>query len=197
MKHFLSTLAMSTLLFSGFSVANDNAPAVFVTHELNGDSRITSVGVGMTFKDSQSNFGGNVSMSLGNAEIVTSKLNVENYLAWELGGKIGYFSDVSLYLEAGIDLGELIGRDHLDEDRFHSHNYNLFDDDYFHDDDHYHNDYSANTTSDSLDAYIGIGGGIDLGHVQLNGHVRLRQIDSDDWKALDDVYSGVSFSVSF
>lgn len=194
MNKFLSALTISTLLFSGFSVA-DNTPSVFVTHELNGDSTITSVGVAMTFKDSHTNFGANFSMSLGNAEIVTSKLNIEDYLAWELGAKVGYFSDVSIYLEAGIDLGELIGRDHLDEEHYDEHSYSSFDSDYFHNDDHYHDDYR--TTADSLDAYIGIGGGIDFGRAQLNGHVRLRQIDSEDWKALDNVYSGVSLSVSF
>jgi hypothetical protein len=202
MKTFLPALAISALLFSGVSVADNNTPSVFVTHELNGESSITSVGVGMTFKSQHSNFGANVSMSLGNAEVVTSKLRVEDYLAWELGGKIGYFSDVSLYLEAGIDLGELMGRDHLDDDHDH---YNSFDDDDYYDQDthfdHYHDDYDHNydyrTASDSLDAYIGIGGGIDFGHVQLNGHVRLRQIDSENWKALDNVYSGVTLSASF
>ena len=195
MKKFLSALTISTLLFSGFSVADNNTPSVFMTHELNGDSTITSVGVAITFKDPQSNFGANVSMSLGNAEIVTSKLHIEDYLAWELGAKVGYFSDVSIYLEAGIDLGELIGRDHLDDEHHDNHSYSSFDSDYFHDDDHYHDDYR--TSTDSLDAYIGIGGGIDFGHAQLNGHVRLRQIDSEDWKALDNVYSGVTLSVSF
>jgi len=195
MKLFPLTICVLASLYSMNSKADDTVPSVFVSHEMNGDSTITSVGVGMTFKDHHSNFGANVSMSLGNAEIVTSKLHVEDYLAWELGAKIGYFSDISLYLEAGVDLGELIGRDHLDEDRYHDHSFNVFNDNDHHD--HYHDDYEHRPINDSLDAYIGIGGGINFGHAQLNGHVRLRQIDSEDWSALDDVYSGVTLTVSF
>lgn len=198
MKYYPAALCILTSFISINTYANESAPSVFVTHELNGQSSITSVGVGMNFKDTDSNFGAGISMSLGNAEIVTSKLNVEDYLAWEVGGKIGYFSDISLYLEAGIDLGELIGRDHLDDDRYHDHSFSVFDDDY--DEHHYHDHYDSHDhrpINDSLDAYIGIGGGVNFGHVQVNGHVRVRQIDTEDWKALDDVYSGVTLSFSF
>jgi len=196
MKIFPFAICVLASLYSFNLKANDNLPSIFVTHELNGDSSITSVGAGMTFKDNHSNFGANISMSLGNAEIVTNKLRVEDYLAWELGAKVGYFSDISLYLEAGVDLGELFGREHHDDDHFHDNSFNLFDDHYDDHHSHYHDDHYSNRT-DSLDAYIGVGGGINFGHVQLSGQVRFRQIDSEEWKSLDDVYTGVTLTMSF
>lgn len=200
MKKLLSVACAGTLLFTSTAFAQDsgNGPSVFVTHEFNGDSEISSAGVAFNFKQQNSGFGGAVLMSLGRADIVTTKLNVEDYLAWELGGRIGYFSDISIYAEAGVDLGELFGRGHLDEDRYHDHEFYDGDDyhDHYHDHDDYY-DHDNRFANDSLDAYVGIGGGIKLGHVQVNGQVRYRQIDSEDWKAIDDVYSGVTVSFSF
>ena len=79
-------------------------------------------------------------------------------------------------------------------------NIEFFDGDDYHDHYHDHDDYYDHDhrfANDSLDAYVGIGGGIKLGQIQVNGQVRYRQIDSEDWKALDDVYSGVTVSFSF
>lgn len=202
MKNTLPLISALSLFISGVSFADhrDDSTSVFVTHEVNGESNISSAGVAFNFKQHDSNFGGAISMSLGRADIVTTKLNVEDYLAWELGGKIGYFSDVSLYLEAGVDLGELFGRGHLDEDSYHDHDHYYDDDDYYHDRYHDHDhDFGHNHyhRSDSLDAYVGIGGGIKLDRISINGQVRYRQIDSEDWEALDDVYSGVTVSFSF
>lgn len=191
MKFSFVNLGLLALLISSNVFAVEDKTSVFATHEINGQSKITSIGVGINLKNASNHFGGMVSMSLGKAEIVTSKLKVEDYLAWELGGKIGFFSDVSLYLEAGVDLGELFGRDHLDEDRYYDHSFSLYEYDEPYD------SHSHHTINDSLDAYIGIGGGIDFGHTQINGHVRMRQIDSEHWTALDDVYSGVTLSFSF
>ena len=87
MKKLLSVACAGTLLFTSTAFAQDsgNGPSVFVTHEFNGDSEISSAGVAFNFKQQNSGFGGAVLMSLGRADIVTTKLNVEDYLAWELG----------------------------------------------------------------------------------------------------------------
>lgn len=194
MKYIISALFIASAFISSSSYAQSDTPSIFVTHERNGDSFINSIGAGLNFKANNSNLGGQVNMSLGQAEVVTTRLDVQDYLAWELGVKVGYFSDVSLYLEAGLDLGELIDREHLREDDYDTHRHITIDGDHVHIDEYRH---SYRNIEDSLDAYMGIGGGITIDRLSIKGQVRYRQIDSDDWEALDDVYSGVTVSFSF
>lgn len=194
MKLLILALCPISLQMSSLAIASENYPNIFITHEQNNNSSINSVGAGMNFRDHNTHLGGAFTMALGHANIMTKTGINEKYLAWELGGKIGYFSDISLYLEAGLDLGELIGRGHLDEDNHHDHTHITIDDDHIHTDE-YHHDHRY--IKDSLDAYVGIGGGFDLKHLQIRGQVRYRQIDSKDWEALDTVYSGITLSFAF
>ncbi|MDP2562311.1 hypothetical protein [Psychrobium sp. 1_MG-2023] len=194
MKYFAALVLLTASLNT---YASDTLSSFFVTHDTNGESTISSVGSGIIFKDDYSHMGFAVNTSLGNAEVLTEDNYIEEYVAWELGLKFGYFSDISVYGEIGIDLGELIFNQH----KYDDHDLVYDNDDYFNNTNfnHYHNEYDDrdHDHSNSLDAYIGVGAGINLGHLELTGHVRLRQIDGDHWSAAEFIYSGVQMSVSF
>ena len=148
---------------------------VFYSYESNGDDYISGVGIGYTFADPHSKLGYQLTTSLNNAEVVATDGFIEDYIAWEGGIKLGLFSNLSLYVEAGIDLSEILFHDL----RYDEHDY------YFSE---YHDDF---------DAYIGVGAGIQAGPLRVTAFSRKREIDSKYWEAESEVFSGVQFSISF
>lgn len=164
------------LILSGSAVAHDNSgPRFFFSHESNGDDSITSVGTGITIVNGDSNLGFQLNTSIARAEVLSDDGYVEDYFAWEGSIKVGLFSNISVYGEAGIDLSEL-----------------LFDD-YRHD----HHDYYHAHYNDDIDAYLGFGAGVQLGILKVEAFSRVREIDSLYWEAQSESFSGVQFSLNF
>ena len=147
---------------------------IIYSHESNGADYLSSVGIATLLKDSESKFGIELGTSLGNAEVVSTDGYLEDYVAWEGNMRLGYFSNISIFVEAGFDLTEAI----FEDERYDDH----------HDDYLYHDD---------IDAYVGFGIGLNAGPFQIDGFVRNREIDSLYWEAQSEVFSGVQFSFKF
>ena len=169
----------------GDSFSNNEHQTFFVTIEGHGPlNQINGVGTAVTLVDDYSHFGTSLSTSFNWAEVQTTSGRMEEYFAWEGAAKIGFFSDISLYLELGIDLTELI---------FHDMRY---DHHCCHEDNGYccHND---SAEGDDIDAYAGIGAGVKIGAMHLEGFYRIREIDSFYWEAKEREFSGVVVSFQF
>ena len=191
MKTLLTSLKSIALLsFTFFSLAtsahgndsmsyDDASVRLFSTYESNGKDFIEGVGIGLTLKSSDSNLGFQLNTSLNNAEVRATDGYIEDYFAWQGSVKFGLFSKVSLYLEAGVDLTELI---------FH---------DFRYDDHDYYDDHNNEHYEDDIDVFVGVGAGIELGRLKLEGFTRLREIDSKYWEAESEVFTGIQFSINF
>lgn len=189
---FLVTPLFMALFLAAFSADAYQSPrfGFFVKNEVNGDDYISGIGSEIWLTNRDSNFGVSVLTSIGKAE-VTDQDNVQhNYLAWEAGLKLGYFSDIFAYAEVGFDLGELAFQDR-DED----HHYRV----YFSDDDSDFIVANRRHTDDSnnVDGYIGVGAGFKFEHLQIEAFTRLRQVDGEYWKADNQAYTGAKLSVVF
>jgi hypothetical protein len=147
---------------------------IFVKTEANSTDNIAGVGVFQRLEYNNSPFAMEVSTTLNYAEVLTEQGFVEDYLAWEGGMKLGYFSDLFIYIEAGIDLSELA----LDDRR---------------------NDCCEEyeRRNNSIDGYAGVGAGVTLGHLRLELFSRLRQIDGANWTSESHVFYGAQLSVAF
>ncbi|WP_196140233.1 hypothetical protein [Aliikangiella sp. G2MR2-5] len=150
---------------------------LFYSYESNGEDYIYGIGTGLTlFSDSSSGFAGQLLTTFNQAEVTATDGYIEDYFAWEGIVRLGFFSNISVYGEVGIDLTEAL---------FHDFRYD--DDDYY--DHHHHND--------DIDAFAGVGAGIRLGKFQLTAFSRLREIDSRYWEAEKEHFTGLQFSVNF
>jgi len=159
---------------------HDNASVrLFSTYESNGNDFIEGIGVGLTFKGANSGLGFQLNTSFNNAEVRATDGYIEDYFAWQGSVKMGLFSKVSLYVEAGVDLTELI---------FH---------DFRHDDHDYYDEYDHGHYEDDIDVFVGVGAGLQLGKLKVEGFSRLREIDSRYWEAESEVFTGVQFSFNF
>jgi len=175
-KLLLASFLYSALFLATpiFAHEKDLSHRVFVSYESNGADYLSSIGVGTTFKDSESNVGVQINSSLGRAEVMATDGFIEEFTVWDVSARFGYFSNVSFFIEGGIDLTEAL---------FHDIRY----DDY-HDE---HDDVS------DVDAFIGVGAGISLGALQFEGFFRVREIDSEFWEAESETFSGIQVSVNF
>lgn len=159
-----------------FTVADQGQNAsVFVIHERNSTDQITTVGVSKIFTRSNNGFVSEVNTAFGYAKVLSQEGFIEEYPVWESGVKLGYYSTVFMYVEAGIDLAELA----LNSEREAC----CFRDD--------------RRSNNQVDGYAGIGAGIDLGHTRLTLFVRARQIDANTWESQETVFSGVNFELTF
>lgn len=171
-KSLFFTLVL-IVAFPAFAQKDLRAGA-FVTHEWNATDRITSVGISHVFTKNASGFIGEVNSSFGYAEVLTESDIFEEYPVWESGVKLGYYSTLFVYIEAGIDLAELA----LDHDR----------------EDCCIRDERINN---QIDGYAGIGAGINLNKAKFTLFVRARQIDSNSWESKEQVFAGASVELKF
>lgn len=190
-KFLLTPIAMLFLLFG----LNANAKAseaprfgFFVTHEVNDRDHISSIGTEVWLTSRHSNFGASFLTSIGKAEVTGRDNKRHDYVAWDAGFKLGYFSDVFAYAEFGFDLGELALHDRDERDRD---NLRITGDDFV----------VANRTrydnDNNIDGYIGIGGGMRFGNIQIEAFSKRRQVDGEHWKADNQTFMGAKVSVVF
>jgi hypothetical protein len=168
---FISVFA---LLYS-YGLSAKEKSRVFVQYEANDTDRIQTVGVANFMPFPNSDFGGEALTSFSYAEVITDNGTLEQYLAWEAGFRMGYYGAVFAYIEAGVDLSELI----LAQER---NNCCVISDE---------------QQEDSVDGYIGVGAGVQIDVIRIEAFARLRQIDSRYWRSSEHNYYGVQLSVQF
>lgn len=162
-------------VLSFYSFAESRADAsVFVNHERNSSDQITTVGVSHIFTRSTTGFVGEVNTAIGYAEVLTESDFIEEYPVWESGIKLGYYSTVFAYIEAGIDLAELALNSERENCCIRDERYN-----------------------NQIDGYAGIGAGIHLANARVTVFIRARQIDSNSWESKEQVFTGVNFELTF
>jgi len=184
---FRCAFIFGLLLVTPKAFSDDVSPRLFYSYESNGGDSIYGIGTGITFKNAETNFGYQLNTSLNNANILATDGYREDFLAWQGSVKFGYFSDVFIYGEVGIDLGELLFHDlRYDHDGYHS--------DYYYDLDTNSGSYEY---EDNIDAFFGIGAGLNSGPLRLEAFVRLREIDGKYWEARSENFSGLQISINF
>ena len=203
MKYFLiSLLLLLSLITINISYANTlNNVGFFLKTEMNDQDYINGFGTELWLTNVSSSVGIAINTSIGNAA-VTDTLNIQhNYLAWDLGIKFGYFSDVFVYAEIGFDFGEMVLSDN-DKDRYDNDlNFSEFLayivlDGYteYHDYADYYEDYDS---SNDIDGYIGAGAGMKFENIVVEAFARYRQVDGEYWQADSQVYSGLKLTLLF
>ncbi|MDP5029573.1 hypothetical protein [Paraglaciecola sp.] len=179
MKKSSTILACLFVSLSVLSFTSQGKPpkglSIFVKQEINTTDRITGVGVAQRIEFAYSDFGAETTTNINHAEVLTEDGYLEEFLAWEVGVKVGYFSDVFFYVEAGIDLAEGI----LNADR---------------NDDCCYTNYEQNNDPDG---YAGLGLGFQLQHARLELSARARQLDSDNWRSQAYIFYGAQLSIGF
>lgn len=148
---------------------------VFIQYETNQTDHINTIGVSNFIPFPNSDFGAEALTSFSYAQVMTDSGTLEQYLAWEAGFRMGYYGTISAYIEAGVDLSELI----LEQERNDC------------------CDLSDDPQEDSVDGYIGVGTGLQLDVISIEVFARLRQIDSRYWQSAEYAYYGVQLSVQF
>ncbi len=178
-------LMVMLMLFSATSAASHGKFNFFAKSEWANDSEIAGAGIEFIGKNPRTHFGFGVSASLSHAEVLTKSHYYEDFLTLDTGVKFGYFSDLFVYGEFGVDMFELVFKDARDDHHYH----------YYDDEGRYHEHYVSH--NDELDAYVGVGIGIKLEHLEVSAFSRYRQIDARNWEVHDNVFSGVKVSLSF
>jgi len=146
----------------------------FVKQEVNDTDKINSIGIAQQFNFANSDLGGEATTNLSYAEVVSDAGYLEEFIGWEVGLRLGYFSTVFAYVEAGFDLGESI----LNDKR-----YDCCDDYYAQ-----HNE---------PDGYAGLGLGLKLEYLRFEVSVRARQLDSEYWRSERQIFYGAQVSIAF
>jgi hypothetical protein len=178
------------LLFSINSYAQKPNDYIFyIQHATNDSDYYSSVGIEVIHRSLNSYLGFAVNSSIGYARVTDTFNDQHGFIAWESGIKIGYFSNVSLYAEFGIDLLELAFDDRSDDDYPHNHrSYNTdFENDNF---DHIH-------TNNDIDGYVGVGSSFMIDHIKVTAFVRFREISGYDWQAKNHTFSGIELAIVF
>ncbi|PHS18170.1 MAG: hypothetical protein COA86_08485 [Kangiella sp.] len=165
---------------------NDLSALLFTSYESNGADFISSIGLATNLIQND-NLGVQFNTSIATAEVLASDGYLEEYSAWQIGVKAGYFGRVSVFLEAGFDLTEAIFNDVRGDDHsvvYTSDGVTIYE------------EYDAHPRND-VDIYLGAGAGINLGKLSLEGIVRWRAIDGDYWQADSEIFSGIQVSLNF
>lgn len=170
-------LVLITCLISGAASAKESF-SIFVKHEFNGDDQITGIGTSVLSHDSNynSDLKGEVLTSLNHAKVLDDYDNLQEYVSWELGFRVGYYNKLFIYVEGGLDILEMFASD-LNND-----------DDYYFEDEN---------NGNGIDGYGAIGAGVETKIFRLEGFVKARKIDGDYWQSKHQMFYGVQLSIPF
>jgi hypothetical protein len=171
----IKTLVVSLLLLSGVVNAKQESTSLFVKYEFNADDRIVGVGTSFLTQDYHSNVRGEAISSINHSEILDENDHYQNYISWDVGVRLGYYNNVFVYVEGGMDFLELI----IDGDK---------------DDD---NSFEDRDTGNGIDGYAAIGAGIIVDKLRLEGFVKARKIDGDYWESKHQIFYGAQISLLF
>ncbi|MEE4246852.1 MAG: hypothetical protein V2I33_15680, partial [Kangiellaceae bacterium] len=136
---------------------------------------IVSLGAQMTVAEKKTGLGVQFATTLSSADVIDFSGYEESYVAWEGSMKYGIFSTFSLYVEAGVDIGETIFRD------FHDYGADVIVVD--------GNRTIVVENDNSIDYFLGAGLGIQKGPFKIDGIVRYRDISGFQFLRTDDVFT--------
>jgi len=195
LKKSVKTISVLFLLCSAFSSSAEDSFSIFISSEYHGEDQINGFGVSALLKNSESNIGVSILSSIAPSEVIDTRGFNQHYIAWEVGAKFGYFSDVFFYAELGFDFGELTLQSRGENDR---NDYGYYDDDGELDFTNFIEIRDrVEDNSNDIDGYVGIGAGYDFGNFQIEAFTRYRQIDGEFWKADNQAFAGFRASLSF
>jgi hypothetical protein len=171
------------------AIANKSSDySIFIHHDTNESDSYSSIGVEVIHRQRNSYLGVAVNSSFGYAHVTDTYNYQHNFIAWEGGIKLGYFSDFSLYLELGVDLAELTLNDRSDDDYPHNKIFNTdFENDNFN-----HRDQGNDT-----DGYVGIGSSFIIERIKITGFIRFREISGYNWQAKNNTFTGIELALVF
>jgi len=165
---------------------NDLSSSLFTSYESNGADFISSIGLATNLIQDDK-LGVQFNTSIATAQVLATDGYLEEYSAWQVGVKAGYFGRVSVFVEAGFDLTEAI----FNDVRGDGHSVV-----YTNDGVTIYEEYDGYSRND-VDIYLGAGAGVNLGKLSLEGIVRWRAIDGDYWQADSEFFSGMQVSFNF
>ncbi len=167
--------------FQAFSFADHVQQGSFgysLSKEWSDIGQISSLDFNLRLNDS-SKVGFELGTGLAFASITERDGFVEDYLAWQGSVKFGYYSDVSVYGELGLDLGEALLTSWIPDD--------CNDSDRYTDDDH----------CNDVDGFIGFGAGFHHEHLDVNFFARYRWMNGLFLEDTSDIFTGVELSIRF
>ncbi len=188
-------LIVVTFFASSVYAVTEAHVGFFIKNEMSGDDYINGVGTEVWLLNEETHIGVALNSSIGTAHVADTYNFKHSYVAWDMGIKFGYFSDIFVYGELGFDLGELIlhDRDEDDYDEYEdSHDFVDYIVDVFIDD--FYDNYGG---TNDIDTYIGAGVGIKFDNVIIEAFSLYRQIDGEYWKANNQNFSGLKLTVTF
>ena len=171
----IKALSLLLLLVAMNASAIDRM-TVFTKYEFNDTDRISGLGVSGIIGTRNSDLKAEVITSINNISVVDTFGFEEEYLGLDLGMRFGYFGDLFMYVEGGLDVFEAVFKHDDDEPIFGQ-----------------HDGYS----SDTLDGYAAFGGGFQAGKLRVEGFVKARQINAEYWEADKNLFYGMQLSLAF
>jgi len=169
----LKVIFLMTLLFSGCSFANQSFN-VFVKREFNATDFMVGFGATASMASTNSLLKGEFISSFNYVEVFDKEGTVHNFASLDTGVRLGLYGQFFIYIEAGFDAFEMILKDTRDEDNF----YDL-------------------QQNNQVDGYAGLGVGIDVSNIRIEGFVKARQIDGDTWDNNKKIFYGLQLSLFF
>ena len=151
--------------------------SIFVKYEWNEDDYIVGVGGSKVFFENNHGFQAQAVASINYNEVLTTTGQFQDFYSLDTGLRMGYFSNVFLYVEAGVDVFDLVLHDLRYDDDYH----------YRYRDDH----------RDDVDGFAGLTLGFQADHVRISGFVKARQIDADTWESEHNIFYGAQLSLVF
>jgi hypothetical protein len=167
-------LILATVVLSHFCWAKDST-RIFVQHEFNDSDRISSIGISQSITQANNKVYGELLASLGYAEVQDNNQMFQHFVISDIGVRLGYYDRLYVYVEAGIDLFEVLFQSYRDQNDFE------YDD----------------SSQNAPDGYAALGAGLDTGKFRIGGFIKARKLDSDYWSSEHSVFYGLQFSLSF
>ncbi|GAC17793.1 hypothetical protein GARC_0812 [Paraglaciecola arctica BSs20135] len=166
---------MSMLFLSWQGVAKDSV-SYFLKGEFNATDSITGIGFTLPIGPRYAAVKGEFVSSLNYAEVLDEDGDMQDFMAWDTGVRLGVYGKVFVYIEAGFDAFEIVSDDRRN------------DDDYY---------FDKTQKNNSVDGYAGLGAGINMPNMRIEGFIKARQIDGDYWDSDKQVFYGLQISMFY
>ena len=168
-------LLLCMLSFTGWSKAFDFD--LLVQYEGNNSDSISSIGVASLSRVNYSDVRFGMVSYINYASVTDQWQEKQNYLGWDIGARLGYYRDLYIYAEVGVDALEVLLEDlRGDDDRSY---YSDEDDDF------------------DIDAYASVGVGVQTKSLRLELFVKARKIDGSNWESEHTQFYGGQLTIPF
>jgi hypothetical protein len=159
-----------------FAVGAKDTSSIFAKFEGNADDSIVGIGYSVIHQQYHSDFKGEVISSINYAEVIDEYDNMQDYFSADFGVRFGYYNKAFVYVEAGIDVLELVFKDWQDDDDYHV---------------------SDRDSGDGIDGYAALGAGLEVENIHIEVFVKARKIDGDYWQSKHQGFYGAQLSILF